>query len=89
MIDADVKDVAVNSLRMNIVWHSVKPIQKRKAISVSINEKPVPSMLIDSGVITASLKFCQAIQLAFKLIASPFRAIGITGNTIKLVECPH
>ena len=46
-------------------------------------------MLIDSGsdITVLSLKFCRAIQLAFKPISSPPKAIGVTGNAIKLVGC--
>ena len=89
MVNSNDEDIAVNSLQVNTVLQSVKPIRKRKTISVSINGKLVPSMLIDSGsdITVLSLKFCQAIQLAFKPISSPPKAIGVTGNAIKLVGC--
>ena len=78
---------AINSLRVNSVTQNTRPKSRAKALTVIINKKYIPSVLVDSGsdITVLSHRLCQKINLPFQKINQSPRVIGANGVPIKLI----
>ncbi len=79
------EDSAINSLLVNAVQKN--SIERKKTISVFINGKGIASLLIDTGsdISVLSRELCEKVGLQYKQISSSPKAIGASGNSIKLI----
>ena len=81
----NMENTTINSLNINSMTNN--PKNKRKTITVNINNKTIPSILIDSGsdITVLSYDLCRKIKLSFQKIYQPPKVIGANGALIRLI----
>ena len=73
----------INTLFVNSIHSNVK----KQSLPASINGKKIPSMLVDTGadITVLSQQLCHKLALQFKRCSFPPKAVGASGNAIKII----